>query len=297
MSILRFWTRYAPAVLVMPALCGCGSDGGGGIASTPASPAYATLASGTGTLSGSGGVFTYSRVANASTPTYSAASPDVSISYNATTQTYTLSAITTPGTTQPTTASYGPAQANATAGSYGGATSANGVTTVSSLQLNLATALTYSDIALWKTGATQADFSQNFNEIYVSYGIRTQASDMPRTGTASYSLGIVGDGAGANVGGSGTLSANFGTGTVAVSLTPEYIYAQGRSSFGPITGTGTISSTTASFASSIAATGYTGTVNGTFYGPQAAEAGGSFVINAAGTGAVVAAGAFAGKKN
>lgn len=298
MPIQWFRFRYAPVALVMPVLCGCASDGGGTIASTPAP--YATLASGTGTLSATAGQLNYARAANAATPTYSAFTPDLTISYNASTQTYTLSAVTTAGSTQPTTASYGPAQIDTTiglSGAYNATTRINGVTTVSTLQVHQTTALTYSDIGLWTTGSTQADFTQNFNEIYFSYGIRTLPADLPKTGSASYGLALVGDGGGTNVGGTGTLSANFAVGTVSVSLSPEYIYAQGRSPFGPITGTGTISSATSTFSGTLASSAYTGSVNGAFYGPQAAEAGGSFVINSATGGGVVAAGAFAGKRN
>jgi hypothetical protein len=214
-------------------------------------------------LSASGSLSNFSRAPNAATATSSALTPDVSISYNAANQTYTLSAVTTPGSTQPVTASYGPAQLDGTlgTGAYNATTAVNGVTTVSRLQVNLLPALTYSNIGEWVTGSTQADFTQNFNTIFFSYGIRTLPSDMPKTGSASYGLSIAGD---SNIGGTGTLNANFGIGTVSVSLSPQYVYPNGTSNLGPITGTGTISSGTSSFASTISSNAYTGSVTGAF---------------------------------
>lgn len=204
---------------------------------------------------------------------------------------------------QLTTASYGPAQVDTSQGlanSYSASTASNGVTTTSTLRLNLAStiALTYSDVGAWYTGATQADGSQHFNTVYFSYGIRTLASDMPRTGSATYGLSLVGEGPGVPVQGSGNIAANFGSGTVSVSLTPEYVYGPQRiGSLGPITGTGTISSSTSSFMSTISSSAYVGTANGNFYGPQATEVGGNFAITSSTSGALIAVGAFSGKKN
>ena len=61
--------------------------------------------------------------------------------------------------------------------------------------------------------------------------------------------------------------------------------------------TGTIDSTRAGFTSTIAGNGFSGTASGLFYGPQAAEAGGVFVINDDASGNVAAAGALIGRKN
>jgi len=87
----------------------------------------------------------------------------------------------------------------------------------------------------------------------------------------------------------------------------------GTYNFGPQTGTLTISNfdkqtfstgstpvrlplNGANYTFALTATGLTGTINGTFYGPKAAETGGSFAVQTTAGPTYLASGIFAGKK-
>lgn len=180
---------------------------------------------------------------------------------------------------------------------YDATTVIGGVTSVSQAQLGPSTTLTYSSIGHWRTGTTAADFSQNFADVYFSYGIQTLAGDMPKSGSAGYLIELTGETPGANIGGSGTITANFGAGSVALDIAPSYVYGPGRvSQIGSMTGTGTISAS--SFAGDVAGAGHTGSVNGLFYGPQASEVGGTFTFSSPAVGGgQTSAAVFAGKRN
>ncbi|OYY75958.1 MAG: hypothetical protein B7Y43_17380 [Sphingomonas sp. 28-62-20] len=301
MANRHFWTQCAPAALAIFALSGCSGVAatGGGVASAPPPPTYPTLASGTGTLSTTGVVENFDRSAGAAVPTLRISPANIEISYNASTQTYSLSGVLSPQGARPDTASYGPAELQAAAQrqgfGYDATTVVNGVTNVSRLQLDVAIPLTYSNIGLWTFGVTRADGSQSFANAYFSYGVQTLANDMPRTGTASYNVNISGTGGAAPLGGSGVITANFGAANLSVALSPTIVFGPTRiSQLGTLTGTGLISSN--SFAADIAGAGYTGTARGLFYGPQASEIGGAFSFAGPGLGGPVG-GAFIGKRN
>jgi len=141
-------------------------------------------------------------------------------------------------------------------------------------------ALTYTTLAQWiriahsSTGTTS---TAQTDAVWAVGGFATLASDMPRTGTASYSgplRGIYVQGTTlANVSGLAQLAADFGAGTVRADLTLN------RSGFSTLLvgGNGTISS--ARFAGNLAGSGFTGTFDGGFFGPQAAEMGFSFIMS------------------
>lgn len=136
------------------------------------------------------------------------------------------------------------------------------------------------------------------------FGTETPAGNMPRTGSATYQGivdGVAFDGSAALQqglrGSTGSLSANFATGSVSTSLA---LRATGFT--GALSGGGTIGAGTGHFDGSLTGTlngtGATGSFIGGFYGPNAAEAG--YVFNAA-TGSpsnpgIGAVGAFVGKQ-
>ncbi|MGV3512047.1 MAG: transferrin-binding protein-like solute binding protein [Novosphingobium sp.] len=282
----------------MPSLASCGGSSGS-TASTPP-PTYATLASGTGVLTARSVLANSSRISGASTATSTVSRTGLEIAYNSSTQTYSLRAVLDPRVTRPNSADFGPAELQAAKNlgltGYDATTSSNGDTFVNRLQLNLV-GLTYADVGHWQTGIARADGSQNFSNLYFSYGIQTKADDVPKSGTGSYAVSLVGAVSGANIGGSGAITANFGAATVSVELAPTYIYGPGRvSQVGTLSGSGAI--TANSFAANLTGGSYAGDVEGLFYGPQAQEIGGTVTFSSPSvSGGEVSSGAFAGKRN
>jgi hypothetical protein len=288
----------ASALTMVLMLAGCGGGSGGGVVSGPPPVTYPTIAGLTGTtaLPGKAVRFDFSRPSGAGVPTIGAEMPNLEISYDASNRTYILRSVETSGGA-PIEQRFGPAQQVAgLPNNYDATTTAGGVTKVSRFQVESGVNLSYSGLGHWETGGT-SDNNQNFYDFYFSYGIQTKPGDLPKTGTASYSLGLRGEGP-APVIGNGSLSADFGAGTVAISLSPEYFYrpGQGPNVFATLTGNGTINSASPGFGMNIAGNGYTGSVNGLFYGPQASEVGGAFSVLTSG-GDVAAAGAFSGRRN
>ena len=169
--------------------------------------------------------------------------------------------------------------------------------TNSRIQLSYLTYGLYSD-----AGGPQA--ARQFDTGVFVIGQETSAASMPRTGSGTYS-GIV-DGY-ASVGGagyrllgsSGTVSADFVSGTIATTLS-----LRGNSDFltgtlgsfqqlGTLAGTGTIASGTSNYSGSLTGFGMNGQFAGGFFGPAANETGYSFSASG-GTGAI--AGVFVGKQ-
>jgi hypothetical protein len=111
-------------------------------------------------------------------------------------------------------------------------------------------------------------------QIFAIGGFETQRSDLPTTGTAFYSAYVLGSaiesGAGRDVGGSATITADFGASSVATSLA---LTSDGQSS-GTFNGAAPIESATSHFKGDLTASGATqGTFSGSFFGPQGAEVG------------------------
>jgi hypothetical protein len=136
--------------------------------------------------------------------------------------------------------------------------------------------LSYTLVGTWSRLDTITNLAQG--QIAVG-GIPTIASDMPKTGTASYDV----DGTGAYVTSSAvlyggaladsTFSANFATGVLSTTLhmvgTPQ---AGGAAvDFGTATGSGSITSGTSAFTGSLSVADRTGAFAGSFFGPQAVE--------------------------
>lgn len=292
--------RMAGVSALALGLMAAGCGGGGGVASTPTPPpvTYPTMAGLTGTtaLPATAVRYDYSWAGGPSSPTVTAVDmPALEITYDASARTYTLRSVEASGAAA-IEQRFGPAQLVAgQADTYDATATTGGVTSVSRFQVDSGVNLTYSRVGHWETGTGGS--SQNFHDFYFSYGIQTKAGDMPTTGTATYSLSLRGEQA-APVIGSGSLNANFAAGTVAISLSPEYFYRPGQAQniFATLTGTGTINSANPGFGMNIAGDGYSGTVNGLFYGPQAVEVGGAFSVLSP-MGGVAAAGAFSGRRN
>ncbi|NLS25474.1 hypothetical protein S2M10_04410 [Sphingomonas sp. S2M10] len=138
--------------------------------------------------------------------------------------------------------------------------------------------------------------------IFFAYGVRTAPSDMPKTGTASYTTVVDGQFAGANgvyaMGGQGSFSADFAAATVqaTLQLRGQNVVTNGLRDFGTHALTGAIRSeqTGVFFSAAGGANGATVNMQGAFYGPGAAEIGANFgIINADGRGV----GAMVGRKN
>jgi hypothetical protein len=120
-------------------------------------------------------------------------------------------------------------------------------------------------------------------------GSPTLASDVPRTGSANYTIGIGGSAALNGVihnlpgNSTGTFSANFGSNTVQTTLnlggTP--IGGGAVQSFGAFSGSGTISSSGPGFSGTLTGTLANGLYSGAFFGPQAAEVGFGYYLNGA----------------
>lgn len=132
-------------------------------------------------------------------------------------------------------------------------------------------------------------------------GSPTVASDMPKTGSATYAAettaNVLSGGAVYTTTSASTasFSANFGSGTVSTSvhLLGSPSGSTTVTDFGSFSGTGTISSTGPGFSGTF--TGTTGAgFSGAFFGPQATEMG--YLFNFA-NGSIEAFGGVAGKKN
>ena len=141
-------------------------------------------------------------------------------------------------------------------------------------------ALSYTIVGSWQR--TTAVPGQSDIRLAVG-GAPTVASDMPRTGRASYSTAIGGaaaqNGAAYSLSGpsSATFSANFASNSVTTSLTlagtTPPLFGGTTTSFGTFNGTGTISSTGPGFLGTINGNNATGIFSGAFFGPQALEMG------------------------
>lgn len=294
----------AHLTLISLALAGCGD--GGGVASTPPPPTYQTLQQ----IASQGGNsnFSTSGVQINATPSTSSASSNpygsgVMVAYNASSQTYTLTA------PDGTTASFSPNNL------YSAATTANSVQYIKSTgsgssevedNLTLGTA-SVNGVALSYTmfGEWIHINASGLSVWLATGGVPTLASDMPKTGTATYSVAVNG---GAQLGGqdysvqptnsSGTFSANFGAGTVATSLTlggtPTVAGVGTATTFGTFNGTGTITTGGPGFTGTFSVGSNPSVFTGNFNGPQAAEVGYSWAIN---TGNFSASGITVGKKN
>jgi len=287
------------------------SSGGGGVASTPApTPAPATYTkivdmSGDRTFQ-TGGV-QYNPAGNAfNNPTNQTYGNGVRVAYTAASDSYTLTA------PDNTTVTFNPSEVvqppvNANTIQWQKRNAASAVTDVFTLVVPTSggVALSYTLIGTWGTNLATA---QSTYRIAVG-GVPTIASDMPKTGTVNYTIGvggsavIVGGGNPYTLAGNstGTFSANFGTGAITTALTLAGTQLPSGSvvtNFGTFNGTGTIASTPPGFTGTFSGTAAngsaaTGGFSGAFFGPQALEVAYAYTLSA---GTFSAVGGVAGTK-
>ena len=163
-------------------------------------------------------------------------------------------------------------------------------------------ALTYTSYGAWQR-LVDTGSAFDLRTIFITFGLKTTAADLPKTGSAAYTSRIDGFFTGTSgayaLEGASSFSADFAAGTVAFSMTPvgTHILNGSSKSFGTLTGAGTITAALASFSADTgprAAPNYGANVLGAFYGPAAAEFGATFtILGPDGQGN----GAFVGKKN
>lgn len=276
--------RAAPvsALAMGLALSGCGG-GSGGLTSTPGpSVTYVKIADMTGdrTFQSAGIQYTTSATPGFNNATTQAFGSGVTVAYTASSDTYKLTA------PDGTTASFGPADAVAP----GPTTPPN---TQQWLRLNgnvrdslflivptvSGVALSYTILGSW--GQLSTATAQSQNRLAVG-GVPTIASDMPRTGSATYATAVGGAAAQGttnytlNANSSATFSANFAANSVTTSLTLAGTALPNGAAvvpFGTFNGDGTISTSGPGFTGTLTGTGTTGAFSGAFFGPKALELG------------------------
>jgi hypothetical protein len=156
--------------------------------------------------------------------------------------------------------------------------------------------LTYVQYGQWRR-ATTGSTGTSVNDTYVVFGSKSPASAVT-SGTGHYATALDGTFVNKNgayaVSGTGTFDADFLHRMISYSSTATGTPEAGGSAinFGTMTGTGSISTYSATFRGTGTANGngYTMDVNGNFYGPNADEIGGVFNIRGNGgngTGVIV----------
>lgn len=154
---------------------------------------------------------------------------------------------------------------------------------------NPAIQLTYATFAHWRKvtpgGGMSGATAQS--DTYFVYGFKTEKGTMPTTGSATYSTLLDGTFSDPNrsydIDGTGSLTANFGTGGLTFGATMTGTPTSGPAlAFGTINGTGTIKSTASSFSASGANANYRMDMSGYFFGPAADEIGATFSLSGKG---------------
>lgn len=273
------WTIAALAMGLPLAGCGGGSGAGGGVSSTPTPPAsYTKIAemSGDRTFQTAGTQYTVSNAGFTNGSTF-AFGGGVTVAYSAGTDSYKLTA------PDGSTVTFTPANVATPPFPNSQQWSKPNGTGQDTLLLIVPTVngvpLSYTIVGNW--GHADTSTGPTVFRLAVG-GAPTLASDMPRTGSATYSAAAGGSafqsGALYSLNGntSATFSANFASSSVTTALTlggtaqPNGAVTQ----FGTFNGTGTISSSGPGFTGTLSgANGVTGAFSGAFFGPQALEMG------------------------
>jgi len=275
--------------------CGCGGGGGGGlVVGTPSSPSYDSFVG----LNKNITVQTTSTAANFTYNTLNGIRADtitrdakggfgeggITISYDAASQTYTIH-------DGPNALSYGPADKDPSGPgpsqspfeTYFHQVGNNLVDKIKAYragsagtqfpQLSYATFVVASREAITLIGGI-SDANINARVIYAIGGFETVRSDLPRTGTASYTSYVTGAAIGPDreypVEGSVSITADFANASVSTALALK----SGGQGIGNFNGVAPIDSGTSRFKGDLTANGTTqGSFSGSFFGPQAAEVG------------------------
>lgn len=280
----------ALGVCTLFALAGCGSDGGGAVNSisappasnstptpAPVTPAGLSTSTSFGAAMKSGNFVSIPSVAGAY------------ISYDAASNTYSLVS-TSPtiqfnsGTSDPTEVSFG-------RGISGSANSGSGIYVITHTG-NGPFVYSYTAIAsVHQITSSTVPIATNVSDNFAVFGMPTAASAIPRTGSATYALDLMG-----TYLGTGTGSVNFGSGSYNFSgnITQMASFDGGAginhtSASGTFQSTGTLASASNGFSGTVNLTAgsnsYSGPMGGLFFGPAAQELGGTFVASSTTSGA------------
>ena len=306
------YQRLAVISLSCPLLSAWGGGGGGGVTSTPPPPganANSSLVN-----------LQYSQdfTARASIIQYDASratggatirDPTMNVGgwirYDAATKSYTLT-----GTSYPQQSTFGPAnRLDASGGPVITAYQKVSGNRQENLALfnpgpgNTELALTYASYGALQS-ITDNGSTVDVTTAFFTYGVLTAASDMPRTGSVNYRTKIDGQFADATgvyaVSGPSSFSANFGAGTIAFTMDPvgQNVVTGGVKSLGSHTMNGSIAIGNQFNASTVLGVRpYSSNLAGYFYGPGAAELGGTFIISGSGPTSGMGAGIVVGKKD
>lgn len=299
------YQRFVLVGLSCVALSACGGGGGGGLTSTPPPPAQPNASLTNLRVSedfvGRAGVMQYNVLRSTGGATQRAAALNSSalVRYDASTQSYTVVGINLPQSTF--------AAANRQSGESTPVISVyekvsgnkrENLALFNPGAANTELALTYASYGALQT-IVDKGANLDVDTAFFTFGVQTAASDMPRTGTSNYRTRIDGqfsDAAGVYaLSGPSTFSANFGAGTFAfdMDLTGQNVVNGSRKSLGTHSIDGSISMGNQFSGNTSGGGTYSANLGGYFYGPAAAEMGGSFSLVGGGG---VGAGAVVGKK-
>lgn len=320
---MRF-AAFAGCLSVAFFLTACGGGGSTGVVSSTPAPAptptpAATSTSGpTGggngsltslqaseTFSGLGAVnrFTANTSTGATSNRQAMSTGPVQVRYDASSGAYTIATGTLPDVTF-SPADRSSAGSTAVISAYGktSGTKTDNLALFNPGSGNTQLALTYASYGGWQSTSPTGSSSDVATTFFV-YGIKTAPNDLPTTGTAAYKTTLdglfAGNGGLYTLSGSSAILADFATGTIDFSMSPRgrNIVDGSAKDFGDLLGSGTIGSGTAAFTGTSDApsvSGYSASLSGQFFGPQAAEVGAAFQLTGAdgqGSGVIV------GKKN
>jgi hypothetical protein len=275
MTISKAMTCVASVCAVL-ALSGCGSDGGGAVSSvsgtstatgsTPPTPVPVTPAG----LSAS---TSFSPTMQSGTFVSIPSTPGAYVSYNATSNTYTLISGSTTDTMAPGTAD--PTESTRLQQISGTANSGT-VNYLLTHTGNNAFVYSYTAVAsVHSVISSIVPVATNVGDDVAVFGMPTPASAVPRTGNATYALDVLG-----YYKGTGTGTVNFASGTYNFSGT----LAQGNVS-GTFSSNGTLANSNNGFSGGVnvslnqGAATFNGSLGGLFFGPAAQELGATFVAS------------------
>lgn len=279
MRVNRIYFAQVSALVMSFASAGCGDGSGSGVVSTPTPASYTKIAdmSGDRTFQTAGVQYTASQPNGLGNGTSQAFGNGVTVAYTASTDSYKLTA------PDGTTTTFVPLDVAASSPSAPNTQRWMKPGTGEAFFLTVPTvngvALSYTIVGSWQRPT--AIPGQTDIRLAVG-GVPTLASDMPRTGSATYSAAIGGSatqGTVYSLGGtsSASFSANFAGNSVTTSLTlagtASPLLGGAATSFGTFNGTGTISSSGPGFTGTLSGNGTTGIFSGAFFGPKALEMG------------------------
>jgi hypothetical protein len=306
---------FASRALVLAplmALAACGGGDGAGVQSASSNPAPSYTKfndlSGSQTMPAAGLLYNVRLINGANTLTIEAVDPAIATAnYNATTGSVSLTG--PQGRASSFTSADIISQTSSATTYQKGVGSVSVSPTIPAERLTVSTPnvagvdLNYTRIGSWAIWNTTYNNYQTSTGIF---GVNTLASDMPRTGSASYTTTVVGSAlhnSGSfptfridSASSTATFSANFAANSVStainISAFPQTGVSNGAATYSTVatplfnmSGSGTISSSGSTFSGTISSTSantnLTGQFAGGFFGPQAAEMG--YFFGASGT--------------